>query len=425
MQTAVLDLVATRATQTAKKTFNYNLEALRGLAALLVIWHHTTHTDNILDPHYTQRGIAAFSPSGHVAVLIFFLLSGYVIEFSTKAPLKGGDVAVYLKKRFARIYPIYLATLLFTLAVGVYHYSWQTLLANFTLTQVALSKVIFEVNPIWSLNYEVLFYLLFIPLSYFRIPPIWAAGVAFCIGLVNLLLGAHAPLLTSYMFGFTFWLAGAAVARHFRNHPTHQVTYTQLLGALCLLVGLYYFNVLLTVLTKVENSSHGLLLYPAGTPWVVSAITFQDFAFLPYCVFILLLFAAKEYKYRRVFAAVLMLLPLYTFRYLAHSYGVKDLSLWVIPTLCYLLSLVFYLLPTSAEAVARPLIKLLIRAGSISYGLYIIHFPLFYIFMRIEAFSGTPITWIGRLVCYSAMCLGAAYWLEKVYQPRVRHWLGW
>jgi peptidoglycan/LPS O-acetylase OafA/YrhL len=406
-------------------SFDRKLEALRGLAALLVIWHHITHNKNIIDPHYDLSGIASFSPSGHVAVLIFFLLSGYVIELSTKAPLAGEAIGTYLKKRFARIYPIYFVTLLFTLLVGIYHYSWQTILGNFTLTQIAFTNVILEVNPIWSLNYEVLFYLLFIPISYFRVSLGLVAILAFCIGLVNLVLGAHAPLLTSYMFGFTFWLAGAVVARHFRNHPIHSITYTQLLGALCLLIALYHFDVLLTVLTKLENSSRGHLLYPAGTEWGISAITFQDFAFLPYCIFILLLFTAKDYKYRRLLTAVLMLLPLYVFRYLVHSYGVKDLSLWVIPTLCYLLSLVFYLLPTSGEAVARPLIKLLIRAGSISYGLYIIHFPLFYILLRVQTFSGTPLTWLVRVIFYLAMCLAAAYWLEKIYQPRVRRWIGW
>lgn len=405
--------------------FDNKLEALRGFAALIVVWHHITHNRNFIDPHYNLSGFISFSPSGHAAVLIFFLLSGYVIELSTKVPLRGEGILIYLKKRFARIYPIYFATLLFTLFVAVYHYSWKTLLGNFTLTQVALTSVILEVNPIWSLNYEVLFYLLFIPISYFRVPPALVAVVAFSIGLVNLILGAHAPLITSYMFGFTFWLAGAAVARYFRYHVQFHVTYTQLLGALFFLVALYHFDVAVTVLSKIEDNSHGHLLYPAGTEWGISAITFQDFALLPYCIFLLLIFVAKDYKYRKVLGAVLILLPLYVFRYLAHNYGVKDLSNWVIPTLCYLLSLVFYLLPSAGETFTRPLVKLMIRAGSISYGLYIIHFPLFYIMMRVEAFSGTPFTWTVRLACYLAMCVAAAYWLEKLYQPKVRRWIGW
>lgn len=57
-------------------SFNANLEALRGTAALVVVWHHLTYFYALLDPHYWLKGVSAFSPPGHAAVLVFFYAFG-------------------------------------------------------------------------------------------------------------------------------------------------------------------------------------------------------------------------------------------------------------------------------------------------------------------------------------------------------------
>jgi len=65
----------------------------------------------------------------------------------------------------------------------------------------------YEVGVSWSLNYEMLFYLLFIPISIYRIK----AGVALSLSLASALffqfvVGWEQAALYSY--GFSFWLIG-------------------------------------------------------------------------------------------------------------------------------------------------------------------------------------------------------------------------
>ncbi|RZK27985.1 MAG: acyltransferase, partial [Hymenobacter sp.] len=97
-----------------KRPFNYNLEFLRGVAALLVVYHHTIVHKFVLDPAYMPDGLWKFEAPGHLSVLVFFVLSGYVIRLTNGAPIVGEKRESYLKKRFIRIYPIYALAALFT-----------------------------------------------------------------------------------------------------------------------------------------------------------------------------------------------------------------------------------------------------------------------------------------------------------------------
>jgi peptidoglycan/LPS O-acetylase OafA/YrhL len=142
---------------------------LRGFAAIVVVWHHFTVHQNRLDPHYNPSGIFAFNTLGHLSVLIFFVLSGYVIGRVHLLPLSRQDIVPYIKKRFLRIYPIYAVTTLLGLLVARINYPIVTVISNLTMTQSVILPVTFENIPTWSLNLEIVFYLLFIPLSYFRL----------------------------------------------------------------------------------------------------------------------------------------------------------------------------------------------------------------------------------------------------------------
>lgn len=75
-------------------------------------------------------------------------------------------VSSFLKRRISKICPIYLVCTLLALAVAVRPYPWPTVLENLLLLQVARVPLIHENDPAWSLNYEVLHYLAFIPRRY-------------------------------------------------------------------------------------------------------------------------------------------------------------------------------------------------------------------------------------------------------------------
>lgn len=200
------------------RTFDFNLEALRGFAALVVVWHHLIVHQNRLDPHYNPTGILAFNPPGHLSVLIFFVLSGYVIGRVHLLPLGRRDIVPYIKKRFLRIYPIYAVTMILGLLVARGSYPALTVISNLTMTQSIFPPVIFENNPAWSLNLEIVFYLLFIPLSYFQLN---AAIVAVVFGAIGIVANINEFYQSgSYALGFAFWLCGVIMARRLQQPTT-------------------------------------------------------------------------------------------------------------------------------------------------------------------------------------------------------------
>ncbi len=146
------------------------LDLLRGAAALTVFLHHTDMFD--LD----AGALAWFRRDvGHSAVVIFFVLSGYVIASTLPS---GGGALEYAIRRAARIYSVAIPALILTLLldfvmvhwglapdVPVYqlHRAWIYLPIALTFTGHFwnLSEPAFSNTPYWSLTYEVWYYVLF------------------------------------------------------------------------------------------------------------------------------------------------------------------------------------------------------------------------------------------------------------------------
>lgn len=152
------------------------LEAMRGAAALYVFVHHYVHV--VVKPHHP--GLGRFFVFGQLAVLVFFVVSGFVIYYSTHAGPRRDTFAVrpYLVRRFRRIYPTFVAALGLTwvahsLSVG--HPAdpqWRQLAGNLVMLQdenvAAWFSPYLDNSALWSLSYEWAFYLLFVG--------VWALG---------------------------------------------------------------------------------------------------------------------------------------------------------------------------------------------------------------------------------------------------------
>jgi peptidoglycan/LPS O-acetylase OafA/YrhL len=141
----------------------YNLDELRGLAALAVTLFHCCFAADFL-PH--DSILSEFAQFGDKGVQVFFILSGLVIPWSIS--LRKYDfklVKEFLLRRFIRIQIPYAIALIFTILSYLYYinpslqFDLKSLLANF-IYLVPYTENSWILNVAWTLGVEVQFYLL-------------------------------------------------------------------------------------------------------------------------------------------------------------------------------------------------------------------------------------------------------------------------
>jgi peptidoglycan/LPS O-acetylase OafA/YrhL len=160
------------------------LDALRGFAALTVLCFHLSPV--VLGPELHLR-IFRHIDVGKYGVLLFFLVSGYVIPMSLE---RHGSLRRFWVGRLFRIYPAYLATIavvgvlalagLTKLPGSVRASPFTAVLAHATMLTDLLG-VRGVVRVFWTLGYEMIFYLVVAGLFALRLhrhSAWWAVGLA-------------------------------------------------------------------------------------------------------------------------------------------------------------------------------------------------------------------------------------------------------
>src|SRR5215469_8792729 len=176
---------------------------------------------------------------GELGLAIFFVVSGFCI-YQTYTQTTRPEARVFFVRRFFRIYPPYLLTLLILLLVFPLTRlsftrlsDWAQIVTHLLMCHNLSSTYVDSINPVfWSLAVEIQLYLLF-PLSliwvrrasYGRVLPL-LAGIEITVRSVAL-FGFAIPHHTTpawvwawpYVFWFS-WSTGAAIAdAHFNRRP--------------------------------------------------------------------------------------------------------------------------------------------------------------------------------------------------------------
>ncbi len=147
-----------------KPKFDSAIEGLRGLAAL---WVCLSHAIGDLDRTYEPASIFGHFTVGREAVWIFFILSGYVIGLTSTEEFSKKNAYSYLLKRGVRLVPMYLLAIAISYLVSPID-SWQVIFGNIFFLQNLAVPVISANRALWSLNYEVIYYLVFLLIWRFR-----------------------------------------------------------------------------------------------------------------------------------------------------------------------------------------------------------------------------------------------------------------
>lgn len=187
----------------------YSLDALRGLAALAIIFWHWQHfyfsgatpPANFSIPSQPLYSLFfLFYRSGHLAVDMFFTLSGFIFFWLYSKSISEGKVSAgeFFILRFSRLYPLHFLTLILV-AVGQALYlktqgqyfvyadndPYHFILNVFFASSVGLEKGLSFNSPTWSVSVEVFLYVVFFLLCR------WAKGrlsIIFALSLLGFMI---------------------------------------------------------------------------------------------------------------------------------------------------------------------------------------------------------------------------------------------
>ncbi|VAW39392.1 Permease of the drug/metabolite transporter (DMT) superfamily [hydrothermal vent metagenome] len=139
----------------------YNIQALRGVAAMLVLMHHAL--PNFQAMNLSNSVVEFVGKFGYIGVDVFFVISGFVMAKTTIDKPKGLPlVKVFLSKRFLRIYlgflPVFVLALLYYYQFNPGYLAKKEILQSLTL--INPNMFVLVISPAWSLTYELYFYLL-------------------------------------------------------------------------------------------------------------------------------------------------------------------------------------------------------------------------------------------------------------------------
>ncbi|MBR8643507.1 acyltransferase [Streptomyces tuirus] len=172
-----------------------SLTGLRFIAAVLVFFFHSSFFEPLTNP-FADRGLAEgfqwlFSKAGWMGVSFFFVLSGFVLTWSSR---RDDTVLGFWRRRLLKIFPNHVA--MWALAMLLFAGAATPLTAwlpNLFLVHSWFPQhdIYISVNaPSWSLCSELLFYLLFPfligPVRRIRTERLWAWAGAMVAGMVAL-----------------------------------------------------------------------------------------------------------------------------------------------------------------------------------------------------------------------------------------------
>jgi len=158
------------------KPLSLYLDLIRFFAAVAVLLAHASVS--ILDGHWLQP----IKFAGHDAVIVFFVLSGFVISYVSSE--KESEITTFIISRISRLYSVIIPAIILTLILdGIgkqldlslyedisYSQYFFTIFSNFFLiNELQFNSVqLFSNEPFWSLGYEYWYYIIFAAYYFFQ-----------------------------------------------------------------------------------------------------------------------------------------------------------------------------------------------------------------------------------------------------------------
>jgi peptidoglycan/LPS O-acetylase OafA/YrhL len=345
---------------TAKHQQLPNLDAVRALAALIVVVSH-------IELQKQEMGFANIRPLvknfGSIGVTIFFVLSGFLItyllvsEHSSKGKI---NIINFYFRRLLRIWPLYFIVLLFGIFIFPGHVDGTAIaLSVLFLPNIAfmLEKLPGLIDPIWSLGVEEQFYM-FHP-HFFRLERLKK--------IFNVLIGM-----------FLFFYALKAFAHILHITILKNILYKARFD--CMMLGAVF------AMWCRNYYSGNSFFKPILSPAFIFGKTFQAVLYLGYLCYLCVAIFVNAAFYNDQLLSIL--------------------------TACCIANLAL-----NPHCIISLRSKFLSFVGKISFGLYLLHkFPIHFMLLASNAL-GIQNLWVENVFVYStsiALALGMA-WLSFTY----------
>lgn len=362
------------------------LDGLRGVAAMLVLIYHIFEGFAFAESTNGEgSGLITTLNHGHIAVDFFFILSGFVISYAYDDRWGKMSLGGFFKRRLIRLHPM----LIMGAVVGMISFlltgcqQWSGDVTPISWVMIALLLTIFMVPALPGLPYEVRGNGEMFPLN----GPMW-----------------------SLFFEYIGNILYALVIRRLS---------TKLLAVLTAILGVLHAWIFVGDLSGYDS---------VGIGWTIDTINFWGGLVRMLFPFSMGMLLARTFKPREVKGAFwicsAMLIAVFAVPYIAKSGAISLNSLYEVVCIAVIFPFIVWL-GACGKGGDNYTGRINNFLGELSYPLYIVHYPIMYIFYKwlIEnrCYTLGDTLGLSALVVLSSVAL--AYACLKLYDEPVRKWL--
>jgi peptidoglycan/LPS O-acetylase OafA/YrhL len=385
------------------------VDGLRGICALLVLYGHAFAPLPVVDPNYSPSATFYWFNLGSAAVMMFFVLSGYVIGLTVRGPANRYKIARYGRRRAVRLVPITYAAIFLTWLLsgqsgGRLIGGHLLFLQNDTSYPLLGKLPLFSFNQnLWSLHYEAVYYVLFVA-AWWMAPPIAPLGILLLLlGLSPCFGWPVSPLVPRYACGALFWLGGLCLAWGTKREVSGESDNirTNWPSAFLAAYAVWIFGPLRLLFLR-----HGI-----GDLRLPNPVLPHRLDFLPLCLWVVLAVSARNGSLRRFLTIAGLALGWVGVAANAMVGGWSGEH--TIATIALAIATMGAKREYPVWALAR-----MAPIGGISFAIYVFAEPI-QLAQRalLPGFSGTAVTYASRLMVVIVTIFGLSWLMEHRLQP--------
>lgn len=361
------------------------LDGLRGVAAILVLFYHIFEGFSFAEvTNGDGDGIIRVLNHGHIAVDFFFILSGFVISYAYDDRWKKMSTCQFFKRRLIRLHPM----LVIGAIIGIMAFAfvgfekWDGTTAPMGWVMTAMLLTMFMIPAVPGVPYEVR-----------------GNGEMFSLN------GPAWSLFFEYIGNILY----ALIIR--RLSTKMLALFTVIMG--CLHAWFFVGNI----------SGYDMV----GVGWTIDEINFWGGLVRMLFPFTMGMLLARTFKPRKIKGAFwicsIMLIALFSVPYIPSAGNISLNSLYEVVCIATIFPFIVWI--GACGISSGKTAKINRQLGDISYPLYIVHYPIMYIFyawLIEKKYYTLQDCWeVALLVVVSSILL--AFICLKLYDEPVRRWL--